>query len=154
MTAVTIVSDASHCPRTNAAGYGFWAVSSRGRHAGGGSFKTPLTGSDAAEVMAVVNALHVTLSLGIAEKGDHVLVQTDCLYAIHVFTGVVLKIRNAEVKRAREVFANLVLAHALKMDFRHVRGHTDVQDRRSLAQRHADKRAKKAMKDARAKVSA
>lgn len=156
MSLVTIISDASYCPRTHAAGYGFWAVSHRGRHAGGGSFKSGLDGASTAETMAIVNALHVTLSLGIAEKGDKVLIQTDCLFAIHLLTGVIKKAerRHPDSWRAFQRFIELRAVHELAVDFRHVRGHTKVDDQRSKAQRHSDKRARDGMKKARARAAA
>lgn len=151
---VTIVSDASHCDRTHAAGYGFWAVSQRGHHAGGGAFKAPLHSPNTAEILAIVNALHVALSLGIAAKGDSVLVQTDSLAAIMTFEGRRRKIVDPDQKRAVEVFGTLTMTHALTVAFRHVKGHTKVADRRSQAQRHADARARAGMKKARAKAAA
>lgn len=152
---VTIISDASWCPNTRAAGYGFWSVSERGRHAGGGSFKAGAKSAMHAEMMAIVNALHVTLALGIAAKGDRVLIQTDCLYGIYTFEGRGLmgkkaRKRNAFLSPVVDLFKEHVRANDLTVEFRHVRGHTSVADQRSMAQRHADARARVGMKKARA----
>jgi ribonuclease HI len=152
---VTIVSDASYCSRTKAAGYGFWAVSSRGRHAGGGSFKTTVSDQNAAEAMAIVNALHVSLSLGIAEGGDKVLIQTDSLSAIWRLQGGKFAKRKmpADAKLAVMRFSDLVRDRSLAVEFRHVKGHSKIADSRSQAQRHSDQRARKGMKVARARSS-
>lgn len=154
MVSVTIICDASYCSKTHAAGYGFWAVSERGRHAGGGSFKALLDAPSTAETMAIVNALHVTLGLGIALKGDRVLIQTDCIFAIHMLTGVVRRPkRHPEAFKAVERFNVMRDTHGLSVDFRHVKGHTTVADNRSKAQRMSDFRAKQAMKRARSQVA-
>lgn len=150
---VTIVSDASHCHRTNAGGYGFWAVSARGRHGGSGSFKQTLRGSSSAECLAIVNAIFITLRLGIASNGDRLLIQTDSLHAIHVFSGIARRIKDQDVRRARDEFHRLAGLHSLTFEFRHVRGHTKVADQRSKAQRHCDKRAREGMVKARARVA-
>jgi len=151
---VTIVSDASYCSRTHAAGYGFWAVSQRGRHAGGGSFRAAVPDQNVAEIMAIVNALHVTLGLGIAAKGDQVLIQTDSHTAIIAFTGKWRTLKHRpDAIRAVDVFHGLRGTHELAIEFRHVKGHTRNVDSRSKAQRHADSRAKSGMYKARARVS-
>lgn len=150
MSLVTIISDASHCPETKIGGFGFWAVSNRGRHAGSGSFKKKFRGSTPAEAAAIVNAVFISLRLGIAAKGDRVLIQTDSLHSINHFTGVAKKCKDPDVKAAKAELEKLTAEHELTLEFRHVRGHTRVDDQRSKAQRHTDLRAKAAMKKARA----
>ena len=152
MSLVTIISDASHCPITKIGGYGFWAVSTRGRHAGSGSFKKKFRGSTPAESAAIVNAVFVALRVGIAAEGDRVLIQTDSLHSIHWFTGVAKKSKDPDMRIAKAELEKLAREHRLTFDFRHVRGHTSTEDRRSQAQRHSDRRAKVAMKAARARA--
>jgi ribonuclease HI len=154
MSLVTIISDASHCPITKIGGYGFWAVSTRGRHAGSGSFKKKFRGSTPAEASAIVNAVFISLRLGIAAKGDRLLIQTDSLHSIHVFTGVTKKCKDPDTMNAKNELAKLAATHELTFEFRHVRGHTRVDDQRSKAQRHSDLRAKAAMKKARSSAAA
>lgn len=151
---VTIVSDASVCPTTGAAGYGFWCVSNRGRHAGGGAFKTPSRNPNLAEIMAIANALHVALALGIAAAGDRILIQTDSICAIDVLDGRTRRRKALEhLFAAGDAYQKRKLEHSLTVEFRHVKGHSKVEDSRSLAQRHADRRARKGMKDARATLT-
>lgn len=147
---VTIVSDASVCHLTHVAGYGFWAVSERGRHAGGGSFKGTVNGSSDAEMMAIVNALHVTLALGIARAGDQVLIQTDSMHSIHLFTGVCRKRKTLDAfAKMLNSFERLKANHNLTVEFRHIKAHTSDKAKRSRAQAMADQRAKQAMNKAR-----
>jgi ribonuclease HI len=150
---VTIISDASHCHQHGIGGYAFWAVSTRGHHAGDGVFKSALKDSTAAETMAIVNALHCSISLGIVCNGDQVLIQTDCVNAISYLQEAVRR-KRADLEPAVSVFKRLKSTHALAVEFRHVRGHTKVADQRSKAQRSADIRARRAMRQARDKVTA
>jgi ribonuclease HI len=147
---VTIISDASHCPNTLVGGYGFWAVSQRGRHAGHGVFKSTMKDATAAETMAIVNALHCSLQLGIAAEGDAVLIQTDCMNAIAQLDGRNTQRKRNDLSKAISLFVEMRDTHSLAINFRHVRGHTKVQDQRSRAQRLSDERAKRAMRKARA----
>ena len=147
---VTIISDASHCSRTKCGGYGFWAVSARGRHGGSGSFKKTMRGSWSAESMAIVNAVFISLRLGIAAVGDRVLIQTDSQLSIDLFTGITKRrISDPDVRAAKDELAKLATANSITFEFRHVRGHTTVGDQRSKAQRHADERAKAGLRKAR-----
>src|SRR5699024_8807393 len=67
---VTIISDASFCPNTKAAGYGGWVVCNRGNNANGG----PLRGapdSGAAETMAICNIIWEGMKAKLIHPGDH-----------------------------------------------------------------------------------
>ena len=100
--------------------------------------------------MAVVNALHAAITLGIAAPGDHVLVQTDSVHAVRLFSGRLHKqkvLKNYTVMVS--AFRELVARHNLTTEFRHVKGHSKQQDARSLAQRMTDRMARKAMRAAR-----
>ena len=146
---VTIISDASVDFHGQRGAYAFWAVSQRGRHAGQGVFKVACSNPNEAETMAVVNALHTAINLGIAAAGDQVLVQTDSLHAIRVFSGYslrpkVLKKYASMMQALREIVAR----HNLTMEYRHVKGHSKETDARSRAQQMTDKRARKAMRAA------
>jgi ribonuclease HI len=150
---VTIIADASHCQQTKIGSYSFWAVSQRGKHSGLGTFKASVAGSTQAEMAAVVNALHCTLKLGIAIDGDEVLIQTDSQMAINCFTG---NYRREKVGQKPEVlaFVKLRTDHGLKIEFRHVKGHSKTIDRRSAAQRLVDQAARKQMRMARKRAAA
>lgn len=151
---VTIISDASHCHMHNVGGYGFWAVSQRGHYAGSGAFKGTAPEASAFEAMAIVNALHCALARGVAADGDAVLFQTDSKNAIGFLTGEIrVRDRNKYMAAPVQAFLDLVTKHRLAVDFRHVKGHSQVQDNRSKAQRKSDKRARDGLKLARAKVA-
>lgn len=151
---VTIISDASHCPVLNVGSYGFWAVSQRGSHGGGGVLKGKLTDSLECEAKAIVNAMHCALYLGIAENGDEVLVQTDCLNAIQYLDRQLKKLRRKDVIQVVKSFEALKAEHSLKVEFRHVKGHSRVMDQRSKAQRMSDRRSRANLEKARALAKA
>lgn len=148
---VTIISDASHCHQHHVAGYGFWCVSKRGSHAGQGAFKSLLKDALAAETLAIVNALHCSISMGVTAAGDDVLIQTDCLNAIDQLEGRFRRKRK-DLAEGIERFNLLRDGNNLHIEFRHVRGHTRTMDQRSKAQRLSDQRARQAMKKARSQV--
>jgi ribonuclease HI len=148
---VTIIADASHCPDTLAAGYGYWAISERGSRGGGGPLAKPIDKSSAAEMAALVNALYVALEVGIALPGDHVLLQTDCMGAIQALeskrTGL-----SSDERSAKGKFYELKKSADVTVSFRHVKGHTTVKDARSVTNRLCDERAKAGMRLARKRI--
>lgn len=144
---VTIISDASQCPETGAAGYGYWLVSERGNSGGGGLFKTPLPDPTIAEMMGVVNALYLAVQHGIAAAGDEVLIQLDCTSVIRMLSSEACA--RPDLELVREKFHALRAQHQLTVEFRHVRGHTNSPAKRSTAQRRADQRARHEMKQGR-----
>lgn len=128
---VTIFADASFCSRTKAGGWGGWAKSARGSVCHGGAMKKPVANSTTAESYAIVNAIALALSCGIAVKGDKLLIQTDCLSAIDR-----LQSRRKEPNRAVKIFRTLVSGH--DVEFRHVKGHNGFADARSAVNTMCD----------------
>lgn len=148
---VTIIADASHCTETKAAGYGFWAVSERGKHGGGGSMSKPVDTSSAAELMAIVNGLFFGKMRGIVDAGDHVLLQTDCQRAIDILEGRISTMSKDE-RAGRKRFYELKREYACTVSFRHVKGHTNRTEARYVTNNLCDKRAKDGMRLARARL--
>jgi len=149
----TILADASYCPDTGAGGWGYWIASDRGKRGGGGELSRPGT-STIAEMMAVVNALHVARAAELALPGDCLLVQTDCQAAIQAFEGT---------RACHDVDEQAVLAafHEFRawlaglVVFRHVKGHTSRAKQpgaRFGANRACDGRAGRHMRAARARI--
>jgi ribonuclease HI len=143
---VTIITDASHCSDTLAAGYGYWIKSSRGSNGGSGMFKVTVPDAMVAETMAIVNGIHLAIALDLAAAGDDILVQTDCQGAIHCLDRTMSKEPRETLMAVRNKFDRMREEYRLNVTFRHVKGHTRVQDSRSRAQRNADAKAKAAMR--------
>lgn len=143
---VTILADASHCPHTNAAGYGFWIASERGKTPGGGSMRQPVSSSLAAEMMAVCNALHAAITMELVKTGDIVLMQIDCVGAIKRFNRIDIPVDGPDEKRAHKFFRELTKKHRVGVLFKHVKAHTKGKDNRHKANNHCDERAKEGMR--------
>lgn len=143
-----MITDASHCPKTKAAGYGYWAISKRGKRGGGGPLKNKIDSSNAAEVAALVNGLFIACESRIAVEGDHVLLQTDCQAAILALEGMRSNLTKDE-KLAKHRFFLIKREYKVRISFRHVKGHTQRQEARYVTNSMCDSRARAGMKLAR-----
>lgn len=150
MVRATILADASYCPRTGAAGYGYWIASDRGKRGGGNELRHA-TSSGVAEMMAVVNALWVARECGLIMPEDDVLVQTDCQSAIGAFEGK-RDCRDVDEQTVLVGFHHVCKLAKVTVRFRHVKGHTSQRthgEARFSANRHCDGRAREHMERAR-----
>lgn len=144
---VTIIADASHCPETKVAGYGFWIASGRGKFGGGGAMRSKVDNSTIAEMQAVVNSLWIALDKGFAQEGDEILIQTDCLAAIQAFGSQ--RYLSADEQKVTRALRGLADNFKLKLKLKHVKGHTTRAEARFVTNNCCDKRAKAAMRKAR-----
>lgn len=147
---VTIIADASWDPETGAGGYGYWSVSQRGRHSGGGALKSLARNNNVAEMMAVVNGVHMAFAHEIAMPGDSLLAQTDCQAAILAFEGK--RLLSVDERMIVEGLNRLIDAKQADIRFKHVKGHTRGEVPRLWVNNHCDGLAKTGMRDARARV--
>lgn len=93
-----------------------------------------------AEMQASVNALYIGIKHKLVLEHDFVLIQTDCVQAIAAFERTrIQSIAELQVTEAMEV---LIREFALTREFRHVKGHSNRQDARYVANNLCDKRAK------------
>lgn len=148
----TIIADASHCPETKAAGYGFWIASDRGELGGGGEMKRIVESNITAEMQAVANALHIAIQRKLVQHRDQVLIQTDCVAAIEAFTGKRVTLQDHE-QDVVKYFKKLRKALSLSIEFRHVKGHTGKKEARFVTNHLCDKRAKEAMRNLRLRIN-
>ena len=150
---VTIIADASYCPDTGAAGYGWWIACQRGKLGGHGVLKTKLVNNIAAEMMALVNAFLAGCQAGLIQQHDQVLMQTDCTAAINIFKE---STRNKATEQELQIAAKLheyQKRAGVATSYRHVKGHTTTQDARSHVNRQCDQQARKHMRNARAQIN-
>ena len=143
---VTIMTDASVCP-SGAAGYGFWIVSQRGGTPGGAPFKTPIKDSYEGEFKAVVNAIAYGLKQELIEYGDEVLVQLDNKGVVDILKNKLAP--REDLQAAHRILKRTLQTNNIKLRARHVKGHSNVKDQRSKANKMCDMRARLAMKEAR-----
>lgn len=137
MGTVTIITDASHCPNTLAGGYGVWVAGSKGKKSFGG----PMTGtkdSSEIEAKAICNGIWHGIQSGLIQRGDVVLMQTDCQAALLLLQGKRGPRNDAEYD-VLDWFTDTTISNELLVTFRHVKGHTNKQDARFKAQYHCDR---------------
>lgn len=145
---VTLISDASYCHTYKVAGYGFWVASERGSHGGSGAITRDVGNNLEAEMMSICNGIWQGLRHGSICKGDSLLLQNDCLSAMNKL----MRVQDTATPGETEVlryFEKLVREYSFRVEFRHVKGHTQNSGSRFVANRMCDKRALKAMRSAR-----
>lgn len=133
---VTIMVDASWHPQMKMAGFGLWVACDRMKFADGGPLKTEQKSAIVAEIKAIINALHIACKRGAVLAGDTVLIQTDCLGAIDWLEKKVCPHEPSVIPIWEK------MCRHINVRFRHVKGHTQQQENRFLANGHCDKHAK------------
>lgn len=86
MAGLTVFSDASHCPRTKAAGWGAWAKGD-GWERGltfGGPIKATVLNAAEAEMAAMANALVRLHNQGQMAGQQRVMLQSDCIRVLQL----------------------------------------------------------------------
>lgn len=146
---VTILTDASYCPKYRVAGYGFWIACGRGKFGGGGKIVEEVHDTNAAEMMALCNSIWNGVNNGLIHCGDRLLMQTDSLAAIDRLKAQRVVTLTEQQQRIIAYYQKAVRRLSLDVQFRHVKGHTLHQEPRFVANRMCDKRAKEQMRAAR-----
>lgn len=137
----TVITDASFCPRTKAAGWAAW-VRVDGRKEPirrYGAFKNPVSSSLDAEMLAAINGVFIATKEGATE----VLIQTDCLAVVHMFEGVTVQRSIKDAFTRAKARAGVL---GTRISARHVRGHTSDKAPRSWVNRWCDEHAGKQMR--------
>ena len=145
---LTVFADASFCHRSMAAGYAIWARDDDRKVARHAPIPVPMESSGSAELFA--------LSLGILEAIDSlhhepgfiVVAQSDCEHAIRILTGETTG--SPEESGMRDSVRAALAANGLNLRFKHVKGHTGDEDKRSYVNRWCDINARREMRKARA----
>lgn len=145
---VTIICDASFCDQYKVAGYGYWIACSRNKVGGSGVVNIEVENNNTAEMMAMANTLWHGSELLVIEKGDSILIQTDCTSAIAKLQGK-QPCKTEQEKTVYRYFHSTAKKLKLQIAFKHVKGHSGIDDSRSVANKMCDRRAKRAMRLAR-----
>ena len=142
----TIISDASYCHRSKAAGYGTW-ISADGidRIRKAGIIAGSPANSTEAELKAVMIGMWYAYRVGVRVM----LIQTDCLAVVEVVN------RSTTPGQAalRRTLKDAIEAHmpGVEISAKHVKGHTTNEDARSWVNRWCDYHAGIHMRDERAR---
>lgn len=150
MTRATVITDASFCSDTNAAGWAAWIRVDF--HAEpvrlSGPFRTNPETSGEAEIWAAVNGIFAAARHG----ATVVLVQSDNLGVVEGINGHSKKYAkwwNAALKRA---FSGPDAPAVPHLHARHVKGHSKNSDARSWVNRWCDRKSRAAMRERRAEM--
>lgn len=144
---VTINTDASFCPNSNYGAYAFWVVCNEFKITKSGVFKSKCKNPQDAEARCVINALKVVLS---AHTGiTKIVVNTDSRDVVAFLGGDKEHFKTAKskakLKHIQEAYRE-VLSRSLsraKIEFRHVKAHSGVKDKRSWVNEWCDLEAKR-----------
>lgn len=148
---ITIIADASFCPQTGAAGYGYWVACDRGKRGGSGYMQEPVANCTVAEEMALANALYHACKLGLVLPHDEVLLQTDSMGAICAFNGERKSVPNVEQVPVNYL-RRLVAKMEITVRYKHVKGHTDGREPRLYINNQCDALAYEAMSIKRSQI--
>lgn len=141
---VTINTDASFHPQLKYGAYAIWAVSDTFKITKSGLFTKKCINPDDAEAKCIINALTLVLK---PHKGvTRIIINTDSLNAIaylkndkqHIKRYGLIQNKGAEFNR---LFCGLV--KNVKVEFRHVKAHSGINDKRSYVNEWCDSEAKR-----------
>lgn len=144
----TVITDASYCHKTKAGGWAAWINVNyeNGEHRRiqeSGIFRFRARSSEHAEQMACMNGIFLAYQAG----ARRILVQTDCLSLVQSEgRGTGIKNPRDYTKAQSDHWPDAVL------EWRHVKGHTAGEDRRSWVNNWCDREAKKHMRKQRGPI--
>lgn len=149
---VTLNTDASfHCQLKYGA-YAFWAVCNEFKITKSGVFKSKCINPDDAEAKCIINALKIVL---LAHNGiTKVIVNTDSLNAIALLKYDIVHIKkymgnNMKMwSHIRKAYNNVIHKNENRViiEFRHVKAHTGINDKRSYVNEWCDAEAKRQLR--------
>lgn len=146
---VTINTDASFHPTLKHAGYAFWIKSDKFKITRSGIFKSKCINSHDAEARCIINALNIVLKYDNVTK---IIVNTDSLNAIALITNDKLHIKryignNFKMwKHIRKAFHDISFKKKFEIEYRHVKAHSEITDKRTYVNNWCDEEAKKQMR--------
>lgn len=147
---VTINTDASTHTKELVGAYAFWIVCDQGKIKRFGAFRAKVKNPTDAEIKSICNGLSSLLESKFTDV-FHVVVNTDCTNAIDGIQGTGpyahLSKNSKAAMHARELIKKLKRKYPkLRLiDFRHVKAHSGVGDKRSIVNEWCDAQAKAAM---------
>jgi len=147
---VTVSTDASFSFKAKIGTFAFWITSNDGRIKHSGVLKGECHTSTEAEMKCICNALFsLAINEGLSRKTSKIIINTDSMNAIHVFTGDQKLIKKYKLDSNRyRMFANKyrkitsMVPHA-QIEFRHIKAHQKIESPRGYVNFWCDQEAKK-----------
>lgn len=135
-------------PKRKIGGYAFWIVCNLGTLTKAGKIKHCESAVEA-ELKAIGNAIFIVKKKLHPSKVTKIIINTDCLNAIKVLTEPKnhFKYNNKFHKKIQKIVRRIrgCFKH-YTVEFRHVRAHSNVDDKRTYVNNYLDKQAKQAAK--------
>lgn len=145
---VTINTDASFHPSLKYGAYAFWAICDDFKITKSGVFRKKCQTPDDAESKCIINALTVILK---AHKGiSRIIINTDSLNSIAYLTKDEKHIRKyglsmSKMRQFQQCLTMLPISKT-QIEYRHVKAHSGVNDKRSYVNEWCDSEAKKQLR--------
>ena len=134
---ITINTDASFCPNTKIWGYAYWIKSDNFLYKGWWAFKNTVKNSTDAEIKAISNALFIIWIQW--HNFDYIIINRDSIQANW-------KALKTEKHRLKDKLNEQFWFKKRKIEFRHVKAHTEITDARTYVNDWCDKKAKSEMR--------
>lgn len=148
---ITINTDASFHPKLKYGAYAFWAVCEDFKILKSGVFRKKCINSDDAEAKCIINALTVILKAH--TKIKKIIVNTDSLNAIAYLSNDKYHVKryrlyHSKMNQFSTMLNDLKSEYNKKciIEFRHVKAHSTIKDKRSYVNEWCDREAKKQMR--------
>lgn len=148
----TISTDASYSKKYYRGTYAFWITSNLGRVQKSGILRSSMNRPEVAEMMCICNSLSYLLkNEELLKTIKNIYINTDCLNAIHLFTGNIRAIRKYKLQ-SKSFSKVLVIYFKLtallkdkKIEFRHIKSHEHTETPRNYVNDWVDKECGKQM---------
>lgn len=149
----TLITDASWCPDTKAAGFGGWCAGTAGSGKVGGAIMEALPTSQVAEAVAVCNAIWMAMDKGLLVANTDLLIQIDNQNVIRLYKDEASP-ANVHEQKAVDWFFAVVEKYNLNVTFRYIKSHHDEDEARYNCHNLCDKEAKTFMRHRRSAIRA
>jgi len=147
---VTINTDASFSRKHQVGSYAFWIKCDEFNIGKSGMLKKRVSKPQIAEFRCIINSLHTLFTTKTVDRIGFIVVNTDCLDVIHLINDDKVAIRNYNLaswgNHLVQTYDLLRTRHKklkIKIEFRHVKSHTDTDTGRTFVNDWCDKEAKK-----------
>lgn len=157
---ITINTDASYSHKYNIGTYAFWIASNEGKFFRSGSLKGSVYSPIHAEMKCIINALHYVFENPELKSVKRIIVNTDCLFAIHKFEKpnvkwvrskdpLIINESNSIKNRFMKIYNVYITSKDVKrkvtIEYRHLKSHKHTDDARHYVNEMCDMEAKKQM---------
>lgn len=144
---ITLMTDASFCPRTGASGYGVWFRTNNNTYQRGGNFKEDPKSAVEAEMMAVAIGVSLACKSKFIKEKPFILIQVDSQDAIRQLEK--LAPANHIAMRVVKMLKKLSEEYDMKYRFRWVKGHAAGRAPRNYCNHICDRLAGQFMRSQR-----